>query len=51
MEQSQPAVPLEELAIVSFNKDIQLAILQKQLKEANRQIQILEAKLKDTNKN
>jgi len=51
MENNQQTVPMEELAQVEFQKDIQIAILMKQLKESNQKIVMLEQLLSPSKEN
>lgn len=43
--QNQQSVPMEELAQVSFNKDIAMAMLMKQNKDLNQQVRFLTDRL------
>jgi len=51
MENNQQTVPMEEMAQVEFQKDIQIAILMKQLKESNQKIVMLEQLLSPSKEN
>jgi len=50
MEQPKQELPIEEMALVAFQKDIQAANLMKALKEANQKIQFLEGQLNTNTK-